>query len=307
MPKCEILNHATSQIEIGIDFGGTNIYDVGGTLVYAPSGGTSISYVGDTATLNPLGLDSLNCLDDAYEIVSHQDIGTCNWRITVKNLLTDVTIAGVYPFNLDGKVYQLECGGNEWVMASCGGYEIVDELGVGGLCYTLSGTGEEIIVYSSYVAEIVSGSMYMESYYHYDGSTFSVTPIGFDIYPNMSGNLIGNAMSSVSSSVITKKYINYGDTDQIPNDEYISMTHDFPLQDTLALGTSENLIGQYTAIVDNGLHYMFDNEITWNEAENPDALFPDLDTIITVDHSNDFNLNFQVTIVINVYGVSNVG
>jgi hypothetical protein len=152
MPKCEILNHATSQIEIGIDFGGTNIYDVGGTLVYAPSGGTSISYVGDTATLNPLGLDSLNCLDDAYEIVSEVNPNTCNHRVTVRNIVTDITTADVYPFNLDGKLYELECQAGVWVLASCGGYQIQDDLGVGEICFTLLGTGEQMVVYSSFTA-----------------------------------------------------------------------------------------------------------------------------------------------------------
>jgi len=124
-----------------LDFGGPKIYKINGAGVYAPEGGTNITHTNTEYTLEPLGLKIPRETEGEWEIISHQDIGTCDWRITVKNTITGEEHSGVYPFNSNGHVYQLECGG-EWVMASCGGYEI--QTGSGDLCYTLLGTGETI-------------------------------------------------------------------------------------------------------------------------------------------------------------------
>jgi hypothetical protein len=63
------------------------------------------------------------CKDpSSFEIVSQQNENTKNWRVTVKNKETNETTEGVYPFNLNGSLYQLESG--EWVIASCGGKSI---------------------------------------------------------------------------------------------------------------------------------------------------------------------------------------
>jgi hypothetical protein len=59
-----------------------------------------------------------------FEILSHQNKSTKEWRVTVKNKETNETQEGVYPFNLDGSLYQLDSG--EWVIASCGGKKIFD-------------------------------------------------------------------------------------------------------------------------------------------------------------------------------------
>jgi len=64
------------------------------------------------------------CKDPSnFEIISHQNKNTANWRITVKNKEANKIQSDVYPFKLDGSLYQLENDG-EWVLASCGGSEI---------------------------------------------------------------------------------------------------------------------------------------------------------------------------------------
>ena len=146
MPKCQIKDRATNQTIEGINFGGTNIYDVNGTLVYAPLGGTSITIDGVNATLNPLNITTQIIGANQWEIVSHQNVGTANWRITVKNTTTLEEKSGVYPFNLSGKVYKLECETDTWVMASCGGYKIESSWSgqQANEFYRLKGTGEII-------------------------------------------------------------------------------------------------------------------------------------------------------------------
>ncbi len=63
------------------------------------------------------------CQDPStFEILSHQNINTKEWRVTVKNKDTNETQEGVYPFNLEGSLYKLDSG--EWVLASCGGESI---------------------------------------------------------------------------------------------------------------------------------------------------------------------------------------
>ncbi len=65
------------------------------------------------------------CKDPSlFEIISHEHKYTENWRVTVKNRETNETQAEVYPFNLNGSLYQLENSG-EWVLASCGGTDIL--------------------------------------------------------------------------------------------------------------------------------------------------------------------------------------
>lgn len=59
---------------------------------------------------------------DLFEIVLQTDVNTSDWRVSVKNLETNETKEGVFPFNLDGSLYKLE--NDEWVLASCGGTTI---------------------------------------------------------------------------------------------------------------------------------------------------------------------------------------
>ncbi len=64
------------------------------------------------------------CKDPSlFEVVSQENKNTANWRVSVKNKETDEITEGVYPFNLQGSLYQLDSG--EWVLASCGATEIL--------------------------------------------------------------------------------------------------------------------------------------------------------------------------------------
>jgi len=54
-----------------------------------------------------------------FEIVSHTNQNTIDWRVSVRNKETEQIIDNVLPFNLNGSLYPLENG--ELVIASCGG------------------------------------------------------------------------------------------------------------------------------------------------------------------------------------------
>ena len=144
MPMCDIKDHKTGQTLKAYDFGGPEVYYAGTSLVYAPLGGTSVSTSEHLATLQPLGITSI--MKPRWEVTGHTNVGTANWRVSVVDTSTGNTKDGVYPFNLQGNVYELECQPGTWVMASCGGYKIesswsgqqTNEL------YRLKGTGEKI-------------------------------------------------------------------------------------------------------------------------------------------------------------------
>ena len=152
MPYANILDKKTGQTFKALDFGGPAVYKVNGVWVYGWTGATSVTFDGKVATLNPYNKTSV--LEDRWEIVSHQDMGTINWRVTVKNHSTQEIKTGVYPFNLNGNVYELkDCQPGTWVMASCGGYKI-ESSWAGQLSheiYRLKGVGE--IVYKAYSSE----------------------------------------------------------------------------------------------------------------------------------------------------------
>jgi len=59
-----------------------------------------------------------------YTVESHQNRGTKDWRVTVKDTENHITHENVYPFNLEGSLYFLPTG--ERVLASCGGESIRD-------------------------------------------------------------------------------------------------------------------------------------------------------------------------------------
>ena len=122
MPMCEIKDHKTGETLKAYDFGGPEVYYAGTSLVYAPLGGISVSTNETIATLNPLGITSI--MKPRWEVTGHTDIGTANWRVSVVDTSTGEEKSGVYPFNLQGNVYELECQPGTWVMASCGGYKI---------------------------------------------------------------------------------------------------------------------------------------------------------------------------------------
>ena len=122
MPMCEIKDHKTGETLKAYDFGGPEVYYAGTSLVYAPLGGTSVSPSEHLATLQPLGITSI--MKPRWEVTGQVSIGTANWRVSVVDTLTGETKDDVYPFNLNGNVYELECQPGTWVMASCGGYKI---------------------------------------------------------------------------------------------------------------------------------------------------------------------------------------
>ena len=146
MPMCDIKDHKTGETLKAYDFGGPEVYYAGTSLVYAPLGGTSVSASENLATLQPLGITSI--MKPRWEVTGHTNVGTANWRVSVVDTSTGETKDGVYPFNLQGNVYELECQPGTWVMASCGGYKI--ESSWSGQqsyeVYRLKGTGEKIYI-----------------------------------------------------------------------------------------------------------------------------------------------------------------
>lgn len=61
-----------------------------------------------------------------WRIIGNNDleVGSKEYRITVENIHTGDQVIDVYPFSINGTVYRLETA--EWVMATCGGTEILD-------------------------------------------------------------------------------------------------------------------------------------------------------------------------------------
>ena len=151
MPMCDIKDHKTGKTLKAYDFGGPEIYYAGTSLVYAPLGGTSVSSSENLATLNPLGITSI--MKPRWEVTGHVGIGTAGWRVSVVDTSTGNTKDGVYPFNLQGNVYELECQPGTWVMASCGGYKIESSWvsKTAEQVYRLKGTGEIMYTYSTEV------------------------------------------------------------------------------------------------------------------------------------------------------------
>ena len=151
MQFINIKDYKTGDTVKALNFGGPKCYKVSNRHVWAPEGGTSLVTNENSIVLEPLGLVINN--PNIWTVVSHQNIGTVNWRITVKNLATNEEKAGVYPFNLTGNVYELECQPGTWVMASCGGYKIESswEGQLSHEIYRLKGIGE--IVYKAYSSE----------------------------------------------------------------------------------------------------------------------------------------------------------
>ena len=122
MQFINVYDYKTGDTIKALNFGGPKCYKVSNKYVWAPKGGTNLTINENSITLEPLGLVINN--PNIWTIVSHQNMGTVNWRVTVKNLATGETKADVYPFNFNGNVYELECQPGTWVIASCGGYKI---------------------------------------------------------------------------------------------------------------------------------------------------------------------------------------
>ena len=161
MSFINIRDYKTGKVVKALNFGGPKLYTVEGRQVWAPKNGTSFTITDTTIKLLPLNL-TINHTN-IWVIISHQNIGTINWRVTVKNLATNEVKLGVYPFNWHGNVYELECQPGTWVIASCGGYKI-ESSWVGknsNEAYRLRGTGEIIKIIApnyTYVTNQVGGS-----------------------------------------------------------------------------------------------------------------------------------------------------
>ena len=144
MQFINIKDYKTGDTVKALNFGGPKCYKVSNRSVWAPEGGTSLTINENSIVLEPLGLVINN--PNIWTVVSNQNVGTVDWRVTVKNLATNEEKSGVYPFNFSGNVYELECQPGTWVMASCGGYKI--ESSWSGQqsyeLYRLKGTGEKI-------------------------------------------------------------------------------------------------------------------------------------------------------------------
>ena len=77
-----------------------------------------------------------------WSITNKHNEGTCNYRVDVTNSETGESQSSVYPFNESGYVYDVN---GKYVMASCGGEEIVNLTQNGtDECYKLDGTNEVI-------------------------------------------------------------------------------------------------------------------------------------------------------------------
>ena len=115
----------------------------GGTQILDDWEGQKIGQFYKLEGTDPVEYIEFTCKDPStFEILSHQNINTKEWRVTVKNKDTNETQEGVYPFNLKGSLYELESG--RWVLASCGG-ESIEEIwdGQQPIEYLrLKGTGE---------------------------------------------------------------------------------------------------------------------------------------------------------------------
>ena len=146
MQFINIKDYKTGNTIKALNFGGPKCYKLSNRYVWAPEGGLNISYTETNITLEPLGLVINN--PNIWTVVSHQNIGTVDWRVTVKNLATGEEKAGVYPFNLNGNVYELDCQPGTWVIASCGGYKIESswEVKKSYEAYRLKGTNEIVYI-----------------------------------------------------------------------------------------------------------------------------------------------------------------
>ena len=97
----------------------------GGVGIEEPSDNQDVCYElkdENDATIEAIQACKICQAPAIFEILSHENVNTKEWRVTVKNKETNETTIGVYPFNLEGSLYQLPSG--EWVLANCGGIAI---------------------------------------------------------------------------------------------------------------------------------------------------------------------------------------
>ena len=201
MPMCEIKDHKTGETLKAYDFGGPEVYYAGTSLVYAPLGGTSVSPSEHLATLQPLGITSI--MKPRWEVTGHTNVGTADWRVSVVDTSTGETKDGVYPFNLKGNVYELECQPGTWVMASCGGYKIESswEGQLSHEIYRLKGIGE--IVYKAYSSESNVNAFVFTAH------NTSESQISLEYYVKTSGfsNLYGHLQGDNAWGVLNPRLI----------------------------------------------------------------------------------------------------
>lgn len=91
-----------------------NDWEAGDNQFYKLEGTDPVEYI-----------EGESCQDPSlFEVIAHENKYTESWRVTVKNIETNETQSYVYPFNLHGSLYKLDNSG-EWVLASCGGINIL--------------------------------------------------------------------------------------------------------------------------------------------------------------------------------------
>ena len=180
MQFINIKDHKTGDTVKALNFGGPKCYKVSNRYIWAPKGGTSLTINENNIVLEPLGLVVNN--PNIWTIVSHQNIGTANWRVTVKNLATNEEKTNVYPFNLNGNVYELECQPGTWVIASCGGYKIESSWNEQNTttCLRLKGTNETIGFLTA-LADRQDYTLYSGRFANGNVVAFAVTLIDFPI------------------------------------------------------------------------------------------------------------------------------
>ncbi len=91
-------------------------------------------------------IEGTTCKDPSlFEIIEQSNVNTSSWRISVRNKETNETKENIFPFNLQGSLYQLKSG--EWVLASCGGKTIASNWSnqQDNEYYLLNETGEKIV------------------------------------------------------------------------------------------------------------------------------------------------------------------
>ena len=199
MQFINIKDYKTGDTVKALNFGGPKCYKVSNRYVWAPEGGTRLNYNENSIILDPLGLVINN--PNIWVVVSHQNMGTTNWRVTVHNIATGEIKTGVYPFNLQGNVYELECQPGTWVIASCGGYKIESSWSSkqNNDLYLLKGTGE--------IIRYILGADIIRMQFRTDGYTVNGRLVDYDVCVHELG-LALNYIGVVNTSMLQQQLYN---------------------------------------------------------------------------------------------------
>ena len=253
MQFINIRDYKTGDTIKALNFGGPKCYKVSNRYVWAPEGGTNLIINENSIILDPLGLVINN--PNIWIIVSHQNAGTADWKVTVKNLATSEEKAGVYPFNLrsNSNVYELECKPGTWVMASCGGYKI-ESSWVGKKpyeAYKLKGTNEIV-----YIAKIKTDN-------NYSNPTDDEHGYIFKVYGNPSSLNI-RAQFVARGWLFSKYNDNFIPVIGVNMDYPESWEHYFTVSNTAEISTVKNIINEKLIELDGHISYYREHYIGKN-------------------------------------------